>query len=66
MQKNSSKTIDCTPTWFSLTPLFFEVLENGNEIAKGTIKKELQRMAKIADAYVSLQKSKHNDNAEKM
>ena len=58
-QKNNViKTIDCTPTWLSLMPLYLELLENGdNKESKEMIKSEIKRMALIADTYVLSQKA---------
>ena len=47
------KTIDCTPTWEALLPTLLEVIEySSNYESKAAIKRELTRMAKIADKYV--------------
>lgn len=45
-------TIDCTPTWSEILPWLVELYVIGN----ATGMDELRRMAKIADAYVTLRK----------
>ncbi len=56
----ASNTIDCTPTWSSLLPSMLAVIENpkSNLNSRVVIKEELERMAKIADAYVKLKAEK--------
>lgn len=56
MKKEILKTIDCTPTWEGILPIILNVLEDGSEKVKDDMKKELKRMAQIADKYVELQK----------
>lgn len=58
--KKSVGVIDCTPTWAGILSWYIAVLEDGKtaegrEIAKA----ELLRMAKLADAYVEI--NKEND-----
>jgi len=49
------KTIDCTPTWSALLPTLLSVLEEARKPENvENIKKELGRMADIADRYVAL------------
>lgn len=50
------ETIDCTPTWEGLLPLMLAVLDNrkAKEEAKENVRKEIQRMAQIADKYNEL------------
>ena len=47
------KYIDITPTWSAVLPIYLAVMENPNasSIARGEALKELNRMAKQADAY---------------
>jgi hypothetical protein len=46
------ETIDLTPTWSGLLPLFLTAMEIGTDDAKSAARTELERMAKLADAYV--------------
>lgn len=49
------KTIDMTPTWESVLPIYLMAWTDGN--AKGrAAASELQRMARLADLYVASQK----------
>jgi hypothetical protein len=50
--KNEVETIEETPTWEGLLPLFLAAAENGSKPALA----ELQRMAKLADLYVASRK----------
>lgn len=43
---------DATPTWAGVLPILILGLTDGNEEAKGHVKKELARMAKLADKFV--------------
>jgi hypothetical protein len=50
-----SRTVNVTPTWTGLLPLLLEVAMNAETVeARRTAREELQRMARIADAAVSL------------
>jgi hypothetical protein len=51
------ETIDCTPTWPAVCQMLLTVLENGTEEGKKVAKAELMNMAKIAQAYLELQKA---------
>lgn len=44
-------TIDMTPTWTRLLPLFDQVINDGTPNAKTILKAELRTMAKAADLY---------------
>lgn len=52
---NNKTTIDCTPTWTGILNWYLAVLQDGNDKGKDTAKKELFRMAQIADNYVAIQ-----------
>ena len=47
--------IDVTPTWEAILPVLVTILEDGTEKGKRAATSELQRMAKLADRYVTLQ-----------
>lgn len=51
-----TKTIDITPTWSQAASMLALVLENGTEEGKRDARKELARMAELADKYVASQK----------
>lgn len=51
-------TIDCTPTWSGILKYYLVILEDGNAEGKKIAKKELARMAELADKYVALIKEK--------
>lgn len=48
---NTTKTIDCTPTWSGILPVILALIQNPNTKKDGMI--ELKRMAELADAYVA-------------
>ena len=52
--KNTTKTIDCTPTWSGILPVIVILIENPNTRKHGII--ELKRMAALADAYLAEKK----------
>lgn len=54
------KTIDMTPTWLSLLNPMLDVIANPEASfeSRKVIREELERMARIADAYVELSKAK--------
>jgi hypothetical protein len=52
--KNTTKTIDCTPTWSDIVPILATLVRNPKTNKDGMI--ELQRMAALADAYVAEKK----------
>lgn len=45
------RTIDMTPTWKSLLPIFRAVMEDGTESGKKIAWEELARMAEAADRW---------------
>lgn len=50
-------TIDLTPSWSALLPLYLEAYRNGaTHEARAAAWQELTRMARLADAYVALKK----------
>ena len=48
---NTTKKIDCTPTWSGILPVILALIQNPNTKKDGL--HELQRMAELADAYVA-------------
>jgi len=48
---NTTKTIDCTPTWSGILPVILALIQNPNTKKDGL--HELQRMAELADAYMA-------------
>lgn len=59
----SNNTIDVTPTWSDMLPVFLAVLKNGD--SNGVAKEELTRMAAIADKYVREAKERAKDHFER-
>jgi len=49
-------TIDLTPSWSALLPLYLAAIKDGSDIAADAAQSELTRMARLADAYVALKK----------
>lgn len=47
------EAIDLTPTWTDILPVFRVILEDGSAASQAAIWKEIERMAKLADLYVS-------------
>lgn len=53
------KTIDATPTWSDVLPMLLRAIEKPHsKEAYRIAKEEIERMAKMADAYVESQKTK--------
>ncbi len=57
-EKKLVGTIDCTPTWAETLKRCLAILEDGSWGARAIAEDELGRMARLADAYVALQKKK--------
>lgn len=53
IKKEPIQTVDCTPTWAGILPIHLHILMDCKSKPEGikTSMAELQRMAKIADAY---------------
>ena len=47
----TSKTINCTPTWEGLLPAIIHLIESGGPSAKKIAIEELEKMARAADLY---------------
>lgn len=56
--KKFIRTLDLTPTWESLLPIFFDQIENGNEAQKKIAKEELTRLARAMDMNNAVKKVK--------
>jgi len=53
------KYIDVTPTWEGILPTLLVIYRDGTTVeARQTAMKELERMAKLADAYVAEMKGR--------
>ena len=52
----TTQYIDMTPTWEGLLPYLLVIMRDGTFSAQQTARKELTRMAKLADLYVESQK----------
>lgn len=50
-KKKLVKTVDATPSWVSLVPLFIEWIQDGNSQQHMDASENIRQMAKIADAY---------------
>lgn len=50
------KTIDVTPSWSEILPVLLVLLESGPFESKAFARKELKRMAALADSYVKIQR----------
>jgi hypothetical protein len=53
IREREVKTIDCTPTWVGLMPLYLEVLAEQGAFCE--LRVEFMRMAQAADRYNELQ-----------
>lgn len=53
MSSPTPLTIDLTPTWSAIVPMLVMGLESGSSVARQAAMTELERMAKLADAYVA-------------
>lgn len=49
-------TIDLTPTWEAILPMFLTALDIGTAEGQAIARAELKRMAQLADLYVASQK----------
>ncbi len=49
--------IDVTPTWEEILPTLLTVYADGNATGRTAAREELERMARLADAYVKQQKA---------
>lgn len=58
-QIREPKTIDLTPTWAAVLPVYLAVLDNqdASQTGKDNARAELRRMAEIADKWVSREKT---------
>lgn len=53
MEKNLVGYVDMTPDWAGLLPLYLTAYAEGSPVAQGAARKELERMARLADLYVA-------------
>lgn len=51
MTKEKTITIDCTPKWENLVPLFISWLQSGEPSQKKHAREEITRLAVIADTF---------------
>jgi hypothetical protein len=49
----TQRTIDMTPTWHGILPMLLTGWTDGNATGRKIALEELQRMARLADAYVA-------------
>lgn len=56
-QPAKSFTIDMTPSWAGVLPIYLMALHDGSLEAQRGAREELTRMAGLADAYVAIQKA---------
>ncbi len=56
--KNEIETVDATPSWEAVLPVYLMAYENGKNKGRGAALEELQRMAKLADLYLASKKGK--------
>jgi len=56
-------TIDCTPTWESVVDLIILGICSEDYASRETYKRELIRMARLADAYIEIIKKQENENS---
>lgn len=54
-EKTKIGTIDLTPTWSGILPTLIALMVDGNEKGRITALGELQKMAQLADRYVTSQ-----------
>lgn len=55
-QKVAVTTIDITPTWVAVLPLYLAAITDGSPSAQDAARSELRRMAELADLYVASSK----------
>ena len=49
----ATQYIDMTPTWEGILPYLLTIMRDGNFVSQKLARKELTRMAKMADAYAA-------------
>lgn len=54
--KNEVETVDATPIWEAVLPIYLMSYENGASKGRRAALEELQRMARLADLYVASRK----------
>lgn len=60
-----AQTIDMTPTWSSLLPVYLEAItERKNKVSYDSAMQELKRMAALADKYAEYVKSQKAQGSE--
>lgn len=52
-EKTLIGTIDCTPSWAGLLPLYLTAYTDGTHNAQSAARAELERMARLADLYLA-------------
>lgn len=53
VERKPAGTIDITPTWRAVLPVYLAAHENGNFTGRKIALEELNRMAKLADEFVA-------------
>lgn len=59
--KEKVGTIDLTPTWRSLVPMFIMALQSGTPTGQQMAKEQIEIMANIADEYNELVKASKSE-----
>ena len=55
--KKLAALLDLTPTWEAILPTLLTVYMDGNATGRTAAREELERMARLADAYVKQHKA---------
>lgn len=63
-KKTPAGTIDITPTWKAVLPVFLIALQHGNAVGQRVAMEELRRMADFADRYVESAKKEAEEQAD--
>ena len=50
-------TVDMSPSWVGVLPIYLAALADGSVSARAAAREELERMARLADAYVASTKA---------
>lgn len=64
MDKKKEKTIDATPTWEGLWPMYAHVIQSGDEQQRKNVIPEIHRLFTIADNYNRLIRAVNKVNKE--
>jgi hypothetical protein len=60
---SNTEKLDMTPTWVGILPVYLAAFEDGNATGREAAKKELYRMAQLADKYAEIVKQQEAEGS---